>query len=127
MTGESARSRIIASGVTLPASASDLYYAHQPQFSDRLDTWISFSTNSADSMATAKAVAGIKAKTAVFSPGTRSKSEAITGGPAYNDAKYTTPYWDLSTVSNGTMFETKGMFVMVDLDVHKVYISLRTP
>jgi hypothetical protein len=126
-TGEAARSSIAASGVTLPASASNLYYALQPQFSDNLDTWISFSADRADCMATAKAVSGSKAIAPVFTPGTRSKSDAVTGGPAYHHAEYATPLWDLSTVKNGTMLETKGLFVLVDLDVDKVYISLRAP
>jgi hypothetical protein len=126
-TGEAARSRITATGVTLPASASNLYYAHQPQFSDTLDTWISFSADSAECMVAAKAVAGGKAIAPVFTPGTRSKSEAVTGGPAYHHAEYATRLWDLSTVKNGTMLETKGLFVLVDLDAHRVYISLRAP
>ena len=126
-TGEAARSSIAASGVTLPASASNLYYAHQPQFSDNLDTWISFSANSTDCMATAKAVAGGKAITPVFILGTRSRSEAVSEGPAYHHAEYATPLWDLSTVKNGTMLETNGLFVLVDLDAHKVYIALRAP
>ena len=126
-TGEAARSSIAASGVTLPSSASNLYYANQPQFSDNLDTWISFSANSGDCMTTAKAFAVGKTIALVFNPGTRSKSDAVTGGPAYHHAEYATPLWDLSTVKNGTMIETKGLFVLVDLDANKVYISLRAP
>ena len=126
-TGEAARSRIVSNGVALPASATDLYYAFQPQFADHLDTWISFSASPADCLSVAQAVASTKTNAPVFVAGTPSRFDNVTGGPAYHHSEYASPYWDLSTVTNGTMFETKRLFVLVDTDKNRVYISLRVP
>ena len=126
-TGATARSQIVANGVSLPSSATDFYYAFQPQFSDHLDTWISFSATPADCMIAAQAVAGKKIPTPVFISGTRSQHNNVTGGPAYHQPKYASSYWNLSTITHGSMFECKGLFVLVDTDKNKVYISLRAP
>lgn len=122
-----ARSYIATNGVSLPASATDLYYAFQPQFSDHLDTWISFSATSADCIIVAQAVASKKVANPVFISGTRSQRDNVTGGPAYHQPKYASKYWNLSAVTHGSMFECKGLFVLVDTDKNKVYISLRSP
>jgi hypothetical protein len=126
-TDEAARSKIVSSGVTLPASATNLYYAFQPQFADYLDTWISFSATPSDCMSVAQAIASTKTNTPVFAVGTKSKDANVAGGPAYHHPEYASPRWDLSTVTNGTMFETTGLFVLVDTDKDRVYVSLRAP
>lgn len=126
-TGAAARTQITANGLSLPASATDLYYAFQPQFSDHLDTWVSFSASQADCRSVAQAVASKMVATPVFTSGTRSKHKNVTGGPAYHHPKYTSIYWNLSTVTNGSMFECKGLFVLIDTDKNKVYISFRAP
>lgn len=124
---EAARSKIVSSGVTLPASATNLYYAFQPQFADYLDTWISFSATPSGCMSVARTIASTKTNAPVFGVGTKSKDANVTGGPAYHHPEYASPRWDLSTVTNGTMFETTGLFVLVDTDNNRVYVSLRAP
>ncbi len=126
-TDGAARSRIVSSGVALPASATNLYYAFQAQFADHLDTWISFSSSSADCTSVAHAIASTKTTSPTFVAGTKSKHDNVSGGPAYHHPEYASPRWDLSTVTNGTMFETKGLFVLVDTDKNRVYISQRAP
>ncbi len=125
-TDENARSHIESSGVKLPASATDLYYAYQPQFADYLDTWISFTATAADCKSVAESLAGSKTSRPTFVSGTRSQSVAVTGGPAYHHPEFATTRWDLSTVTNGTVFETKGLFVLIDNDKSRIYISMRT-
>ena len=126
-TDKAAKAPILASGVTLPSSATNLYYAFQPQFSDHLDTWISFSAAPADCMSAAQALARTKTPTPGFASGTRSSSAAITGGPAYHHPEFASARWDLSKVRSGTMFETNGLFVLIDNDNHRTYIALRSP
>lgn len=126
-TDESARASIEAHGVTLPDSAKGLYYAFQPQFADHLDTWISFSASATDCKTAAEAIARTKAPDPRFIPGTRPGSDAVAGGPAYHHPEYASAHWDLSTVANGTMFETNGLFVLIDKDRSRVYIALRAP
>ena len=126
-TGEDARKRIVSSGVTLPASATNLYYAFQPQFADYLDTWISFTANPTDCLSVAQIVAGTKTNTPVFVSGTRSRFDNVTGGPGYHHPEYASVYWDLDKTTNGTMFEADGLFIMVDKDRNRIHISLRAP
>lgn len=126
-TDEAARSKIVSSGVSLPASATNLYYAYQPQFADYLDTWMSFSATSNDCISVAQAIAGKKTPSPVFVTGTKSMHDNVSGGPAYHHPEYASPRWDLSTVTNGTMFETNGLFVLVDTDKNVIYISQRAP
>ena len=78
-------------------------------------------------MSVAQAVARTKAPTPSFVPGTRSNRNATTGGPAYHHREFASSLWDLSTVTNGTMFETKGLFVLIDNDKNRIYIALRSP
>src|SRR4051812_29634562 len=78
VTDEAARNRIESSGVKLPASATNLYYAFQPQFADYLDTWISFTANPADCKSVAEALARAKTNAPAFVPGTRSRKDAVT-------------------------------------------------
>ena len=115
------------SGVKLPISATALYYAFQPQFADHLDTWISFSADAAECISTAQALARTKNPKPDFVSGTRSSSDAITGGPAYHHPEFASPRWNLSTVRNGTIFETKGLFVLIDNENNRTYIALRKP
>jgi hypothetical protein len=124
-TDEAARGRILSNGVKLPGSATNLYYAFQPQFADYLDTWISFTATPADCMGVVQALARSKTNAPAFVSGTRSRDDAVTGGPAYHHPEFASPCWDLSSVTNGTMFETKALFVLIDNDKHRVYISLR--
>ncbi len=60
-TGDSARTSIEASGVKLPASATNLSYDFESQFSTYRDTWISFSASAADCMSAARAIARTQA------------------------------------------------------------------
>ncbi|MBN2494537.1 MAG: hypothetical protein JXR96_08110, partial [Deltaproteobacteria bacterium] len=124
---DAARGCIAASGVHLPPTATELYYAFQPQFADYLDTWISFSASSTDCMSAARSLARLERDEPVFVAGTRSRSDAVTGGPAYHHPELATPRWDLSGVTNGKLFETKDLFVLVDTDRSRVYIALRSP
>jgi hypothetical protein len=126
-TGDRARSRILSSGVTLPISATNLYYAFQPQFADYLDTWISFSASPADCLSVARTLASAKTNNPALVPGTRSRFDNVTGGPGYHHPEYRSAHWDLGTVTHGTMFETDGLFVMVDTERNRIYISLRAP
>jgi hypothetical protein len=126
-TGEAARGRILSNGVRLPISATNLYYAFQPQFANYIDTWISFTATPADCTSVAQALARSKTNAPVFVPGTRSREDAVTRGPAYHHPEFASPCWNLSSVTNGTMFETKGLFVLIDNDNHRIYVSLRSP
>ncbi len=126
-TGEDARSKIESRGVALPASATNLYYAFQPQFANYLDTWISFTANPTDCLSVAQAVAGTKKKTPVFVSGTRSREDYVTAGPRYDHPEYASIYWDLGKTTNGTMFETDGLFIMIDKDKNRIHISLKAP
>ena len=117
---KAARGRIVSSGVSLPASATNLFYAHQPQFADYLDTWISFSASPADCMTSAQAISGTKTNAPVFVPGTKHKQ-------ANHHPESVSQRWGLNTITNGTIFETKGLFVLVDQDRNIVYISMRAP
>jgi hypothetical protein len=126
-TDKAARAPILATGVTLPTSATDLYYAFQPQFSDYIDTWISFSADAADCVSAAQAAARTKTPTPTFVAGTQSPLKRVTGGAAYHHPEFASPRWDLSTVRNGTMFETNGLFVLIDTDKNRTYIAMRRP
>ena len=125
--GEKARKKIESYGLGLPKSATNLYYAYQPQFADRLDTWIAFSADSEDCMRIARKIAATKSDSPKFISGTRAKSEAVSAGPKYGYTGYATSLWDLSVVKAGTKFEIDGLFVLVDLDHNRVFISLRSP
>ena len=126
-TDEAARASILDSGVKLPASARDLYFAFQPQFANYLDTWISFSAEAAECMSAAQAIARTKTPAPNFVSGTRSSSDAVSGGPAYHHHEFASPRWDLSTVRNGTTFEANGLFVLIDNDKNRTYIALKKP
>jgi len=126
-TDEAARAPILATGVKLPTSATNLYYAFQPQFADNINTWISFSAEAADCVSAAQAAARTKTPTPDFVSGTQSTSKAVTGGAAYHHPEFVSPRWDLSTVRSGTMFETNGLFVLIDKDKNRTYIAIRRP
>jgi hypothetical protein len=115
-TGRSARASIEASGVKLPASATDLHYDFESQFSTYRDTWISFSASASDCMSAARAFARTQAPAPQFVPGTQ---------PGLAITRVALRHWDLSAVKNGMVFETGDLFVLIDTDANTVYITLR--
>ncbi len=125
LTGHDAHSRIKDTGVTLPDSADELFYAYQPQFADYHDTWISFSVDPDACMAAAQELALLGSKAPVFVAGTRSRYAWVNGGPAYHHPELATRHWDLTTVTNGKVFEAKRFFILVDTDTSRIYMSLR--
>ena len=126
LTDEGARSKIEQIGVKLPNSATNLYYALQPQFADYHDTWVSFSANAMDCTNFAHRLASREIDAPVFVPGTRSRHEPVTKGPAYHQPALATPRWNLTTVTNGGVFEARRLFILVDTGNNRVYVSTRT-
>lgn len=123
---EAARNKIEEIGVKLPNSASNLYYALQPQFADYHDTWASFSATAADCEDFARRLASREIDAPVFVPGTHSRHEQVTRGPAYHQPALATPRWNLTTVTNGEVFEVRRLFILVDIGNDRVYVSTRT-
>ena len=126
LVDEAARSKIQEIGAALPNSASNLYYALQPQFADYHDTWASFSANVADCRDYARSLASREIDAPVFVPGPRSRHEPVTKGPAYHHPALATQWWNLAAVTNGEVFEARRLFILVDAGNNRVYVSTRT-
>ena len=118
---EAVRSRLAARGVDLPASAHHLYHS-LAGFVDH-NEYIAFSTAPADAMPVAMAFAQRATNSPSFRPGTKSEHSFINDGPRCWGPKWATSLWDITTVTNGQMFEMRHLFVLVDTDKSRVYIS----
>ena len=121
VTDEAVRTRLANSGVDLPASAHHLYHAIAG-FTDHTE-YIAFSTAPSDAMPTAIAFAQSATNSPSFTQGTKSKHSFINDGPRSLGSEWDSPLWDITTVTNGQVFELEHLFILVDTDKSRVYIS----
>jgi hypothetical protein len=121
VSDEAVRSRLENSGVDLPESAHHLYHAIAA-FVDHTE-YIAFSTAPADAMPTAIAFAKRATNSPSFTQGTRSSHSFINDGPSSFGAEWESPLWDIATVTNGQILELEHLFILVDTDKSRVYIS----
>ena len=121
VSDEAVRSRLVERGVNLPVSAHHLYHSIAG-FVDHTE-YIAFSAAPSDAMPTALAFARRATNSPSFTPVTKSKHRFINDGPKYWGPEWATPLWDITTVTNGQMFEMRHLFIVVDTDKSRVYIS----
>ncbi len=121
MTDEAVRSRLEERGVHLPASANHLYHSIAG-FVDHTE-YIAFSTAPDDAMPTAIAFAQRATNAPIFTVGTQSEYSFINDGPGHWGPEWASPLWSIAAVTNGQVFEIRYMFVLVDTDKNRVYIS----
>lgn len=121
LTDAAVRARIEERGVTLPASAGSLYHSIVA-FVDHTE-FIGFTTAPEDAMPVAIAFARRATNSPAFVPGTRSEHSFVNKGPAGWGPEWASALWDISSVTNGRVFEIRHLFVLVDTDKSRVYIS----
>jgi uncharacterized protein with LGFP repeats len=85
--------------------------------------YIAFSTAPADAMRAAVAYARRATNSPTFAAGTKSEYRFINEGPGHWGPEWATPLWDITTITNGQVFEIRHLFVLVDSDKSRVYIS----
>jgi uncharacterized protein with LGFP repeats len=122
MTDDVVRTQIEGRGVELPASAGKLYYSIAG-FVDQTE-FIAFTTAPTDVMQSAISFAQQATNVPVFKSGSKSEYSFINDGPKGWGPEWATPLWDISSVKNGQMFEIRHMFILVDTDNSRVYISM---
>ena len=115
------RARLDGRGVLLPESAHHLYHAIAG-FVDH-EEYIAFSAPYNDCMSSAMKYARRQTNEPIFSKGTKSEYEFINEGPAHWGTEWATPLWDIHNVKSGLVFEERHVFVMVDTDSNRVFIS----
>lgn len=114
--------RFLERGVPVPNSAKDLYYFYLEGFTNYRE-YFSFSTDLSDARAVAQTCAKRVVKNPIFTNNIQSTQWFVNDGPGHDNPKWKTPLWNLNSVKNGELFEDKQLFVLVDIDNSRVYIS----
>ena len=74
-------------------------------------------------MPTALAFAQRTTNAPSFVAGTQSEHYSINEGPEHWGPEWEDPLWDISSVKIGQVFEIRYLFVLVDTDRSRVFIS----
>ena len=118
---DAVRNRFAERGINLPTSAHHLYHAIAG-FVDHSE-FIGFSTAPEDTLPCAISYAKQRTNSPTFVTGTRSKYDFINKGPQIWGKQWATPLWDITTVTNGQLFEVEHTFILVDTDKNRIYIA----
>lgn len=121
ITDEAVRARLQERGVHLPPSAHNLYHSIAG-FVDHTE-YIAFSATPDESMAAAFAYAKRTTDNPQFIDGARSQFPFINDGPGHWGDEWATTLWDIKPVTKGKVFEERHVFVLVDTETSRVFIS----
>jgi len=114
--------RCLERGVPIPNSAKDVYYFYLEGFVNYRE-YFAFTVAPSEAHDVAQACAKRVTTNPTFTSGKESAQWFVNGGPGHDHSKWTTPLWDLNTVTNGELFEKGQLFVLVDTGKSRVYIA----
>jgi hypothetical protein len=121
ITDEAVRARLTERGVKLPPTAHKLYHSIAG-FVDHSE-YIAFSATPDECLAAAVAYAKRSSDRPEFKDGIRSQYDFINEGPGHWGDEWKTPLWDIQGVINGRVYEERHLFVLIDTDASRVFIS----